>query len=404
MPISVECSCGAKLKAKDELAGKRLACPKCKQPVLVQAAQPIADDDDPLGLGDLSEPAPVAGIGSVPQMPSPGLPGGQAPAASPSTFNPGSQGQFQPAKPGAAPANESGGGKTKLILFGAIGGGVLSLLVVVGGVGAVMMMGGGDDDSSTASNEGTSSTSSSSEAGTGLQPGTSNSSTSPLNSAVDQVVSDPFAGLDPAVLKQVCLAMGSFESLHKYFPTASSAGGVDSPVGLSWRVHLLPFLDEQALYDEFHLDEPWDSEHNLSLVAKMPTCYQVPGLQPGKTTIHAFVGKLPNDFNGNEQYTVMGGDQGIELARISDGTGATIFGAIGEDETAEEWTQPGGLTYNVDAPFGQVKTFGDQFVVFTLGGTVGLVSSAATNEDLARLFTPREGLNPSRNAYPKAFK
>jgi hypothetical protein len=45
---------------------------------------------------------------------------------------------------------------------------------------------------------------------------------------------------------------------------------------LSWRVGLLPYLGYQALYDQFHLDEPWSSPHNCSLLARIPAVYQSP--------------------------------------------------------------------------------------------------------------------------------
>lgn len=39
MPIKVKCgSCSAKFKAKDELAGRRVKCPKCQNPVVIEAA------------------------------------------------------------------------------------------------------------------------------------------------------------------------------------------------------------------------------------------------------------------------------------------------------------------------------------------------------------------------------
>ena len=37
---------------------------------------------------------------------------------------------------------------------------------------------------------------------------------------------------------------------------------------LSWRVQILPYIEEQQLYQDFHLDEPWDSEHNIKLLEK----------------------------------------------------------------------------------------------------------------------------------------
>ena len=33
----------------------------------------------------------------------------------------------------------------------------------------------------------------------------------------------------------------------------------------SWRVLLLPYLDNKLVYEQFHLDEPWDSPHNKKL-------------------------------------------------------------------------------------------------------------------------------------------
>jgi len=58
MPISVACPCGARLKTKDENAGRSLKCPKCGEPVRVPAAaapQTEAVPDDIYGLDD--EPA-----------------------------------------------------------------------------------------------------------------------------------------------------------------------------------------------------------------------------------------------------------------------------------------------------------------------------------------------------------
>lgn len=58
MPIKVACQCGASFAAKDELAGKAVRCPKCKQPLKIPApaapaaAAPSAMDDlfDEVGI------------------------------------------------------------------------------------------------------------------------------------------------------------------------------------------------------------------------------------------------------------------------------------------------------------------------------------------------------------------
>lgn len=62
-------------------------------------------------------------------------------------------------------------------------------------------------------------------------------------------------------LKQIALAMHNFHATHNNFPPAFSTGKDGKPL-LSWRVHILPFLEQDALYKEFHLDEPWDSPQN----------------------------------------------------------------------------------------------------------------------------------------------
>ncbi len=64
------------------------------------------------------------------------------------------------------------------------------------------------------------------------------------------------------------------------------------PGQLSWRVALLMQMDSR-LYDEFKLDEPWDSEHNQTLLDSMPATYGAPGqnLPTGFTVFQAIVGE-----------------------------------------------------------------------------------------------------------------
>src|SRR4051794_4085638 len=66
----------------------------------------------------------------------------------------------------------------------------------------------------------------------------------------------------------------------------------------SWRVLLLPYLEGRSLYEQFRLEEPWDSPHNLALVPRMPKVYGLPGglpvevrAEPYVTFHQVFVGK-----------------------------------------------------------------------------------------------------------------
>ena len=72
-------------------------------------------------------------------------------------------------------------------------------------------------------------------------------------------------------IRQIALSELNYESNHGKF----SGTGLDETTGsgLSWRVHLLPYFGEEALYQRFKLDEPWDSQHNKQLIYEMPAIY-----------------------------------------------------------------------------------------------------------------------------------
>jgi len=136
-------------------------------------------------------------------------------------------------------------------------------------------------------------------------------------------------------LKAIGIAFHTFHEVHGTFP---GAGGKQ---GLSWRIHLLPYLDAQELYDQFHLDEPWDSEHNKSLIEKMPDIYKTRKTEkPGRTAIHVFTGKGA-PFAENRMPAIRD---------FIDGCWSTILAVEAAPEKAEVWTKPGGLDFDPKAP------------------------------------------------------
>ena len=75
--------------------------------------------------------------------------------------------------------------------------------------------------------------------------------------------------------KQIALAMHNYHAANDHLPPAAIKDKAGKPL-LSWRVAILPYLEQAALYNKFHLDEPWDSPHNKALIASMPAVYACP--------------------------------------------------------------------------------------------------------------------------------
>jgi prepilin-type processing-associated H-X9-DG protein len=132
-------------------------------------------------------------------------------------------------------------------------------------------------------------------------------------------------------LKQLGLALHNYESVNNHLPPQAIADGDGKPL-LSWRVAILPFLEQQVLFEEFKRDEPWDSPHNKALLERMPAVYAVPGApaKPGMTFYRGFSG-VGTLFDPKVK-------AGISFATVTDGTSNTL--GIVEAREAIPWTKP----------------------------------------------------------------
>ena len=75
-------------------------------------------------------------------------------------------------------------------------------------------------------------------------------------------------------IKQICLAFLNYESANGHFPPAYIADEHGTPIH-SWRVLILPYLDHQALYDQYDFSEPWNGPSNSKLANQLPTYFSV---------------------------------------------------------------------------------------------------------------------------------
>jgi hypothetical protein len=185
-------------------------------------------------------------------------------------------------------------------------------------------------------------------------------------------------------IRQLTLSLLNYESATKAYPAHASYSSDGKPL-LSWRVHILPYLDEQALYEQFRLDEPWDSEHNRALIARMPAVFQNPNLpdQTGKTNYLAVVGE-PCIFNGTQT--------GVRIQDITDGTAKTILLVEAAREQAVEWTRPDDWEFNPANPkagLGGIRPGG--WIAGFADGSVHFISQEIDEAILKAMFTRAAG-------------
>lgn len=184
-------------------------------------------------------------------------------------------------------------------------------------------------------------------------------------------------------LERLGLAFLNFESDYKEFPGTSNTqeGGRHrkdkKTFPYSWRVAILPFIDQVELYQQYHFDEPWDSEHNLTLLDKMPAVYRSlfanESQKPGETNFVGFA-----SIN-----SALGTGGGEQLQSFTDGTSPTLL--LVEAANSVPWTKP----YDFADP-SQVVWFDDHPSTFLMvDGRVR--SEKISPEELSKLISRNGG-------------
>jgi prepilin-type processing-associated H-X9-DG protein len=143
-------------------------------------------------------------------------------------------------------------------------------------------------------------------------------------------------------VRSMAIGMLTHESAQQILPAAITDG--DGKPLLSWRVAILPYIEEQALYEEFHLDEPWDSDHNRALIAKMPAVYTCPSAprDDGRTNYLLLDG--PGACFEKQRQQTRGRIRGVPLGDLRQAAEKTILVVEAPADRAVEWTKPEDLT------------------------------------------------------------
>ncbi|MEO2092378.1 MAG: DUF1559 domain-containing protein, partial [Gemmataceae bacterium] len=148
---------------------------------------------------------------------------------------------------------------------------------------------------------------------------------------------------------------------------------------------ILPYIEQEALYKKFNLDEPWDSEHNLKVFREnpMPTVYAVPGTKnkdDKKTHYQAFVG------NGAAFDPVAA----IKFTDFTDGTSNTVLFTTAE--TAVEWTKPDDIEFDPKSDMKKLLLIKDGGFLVAMGdGSVRFVTGKMSEQTLKAIITRNGG-------------
>jgi prepilin-type processing-associated H-X9-DG protein len=185
-------------------------------------------------------------------------------------------------------------------------------------------------------------------------------------------------------LKQLALAMINYADANGGTMPPATVYSKDGKALYSWRVLLLPYLEEGELYKQFKLDEPWDSENNKPLLEKMPA-------------IFAPVAGATKEKNVTFYQVVVGKGAAFEdkqkirfPASFTDGTSNTIM--IVEGAEAAPWSKPADVVFDPDKAlpkFGGM--FKEGFNVAFADGSVHFIGNKADKDTLKAAITRNGG-------------
>ena len=186
-------------------------------------------------------------------------------------------------------------------------------------------------------------------------------------------------------LKIILLGMHNYHDVYNHFPPSETK--LEKGAGLSWRVHLLPFLDQAPLYQQFRMDEPWDSEHNKTLIPLIPQVYRAPGSRSDATKTNYLGIQAKGSILEKQE------NQPLGFRDIIDGTSNTIMVVEADDEHAVVWTKPDDLNWDKDKPKKGLKSPSARggFLAAMADGSIRIIQENIDDEMIRRLFLRNDG-------------
>lgn len=136
-------------------------------------------------------------------------------------------------------------------------------------------------------------------------------------------------------LKQIAIAMHNYHDVNRTYPPAYTVDEEGNKLH-SWRTLLLPYMEQQGVYEQIDFSKPWDAPENRHLADVVIPAYTCPS-QPDELSINTnymvIVGKG----------TVFEGEQPIKIAQVSDGTANTLL-VVEVKDSGTPWMKPEDLS------------------------------------------------------------
>jgi hypothetical protein len=193
-------------------------------------------------------------------------------------------------------------------------------------------------------------------------------------------------------LRQIGIAMTNYDTTRNGLPRAAIYSKEDKPL-LSWRVAILPYIEQVELYEQFKLDEPWDSETNKKLLEKMPKIYETPGANlkdKSLTYYKVFTGKGAL-FDPKLRFG---------LGNIPAGASRTLM-AIEAGEPVP-WTKPDDISFDPKKPLPKLfPPHKKGILVLLADGSVRTIPSDVSDKKLRAAIDTNEGCDDLSGDKPK---
>ncbi len=176
-------------------------------------------------------------------------------------------------------------------------------------------------------------------------------------------------------LRETALAFHNYTDAYGKFPATTINNENGKPL-FSGRVAILPFLEQNALYSQLRLDEPWDSEHNSELTSVVIPTYGMNANGNATVMFPVFPGSIWDDGGGKS------------FRDVIDGTSNTILAIQVPDGSTISWADPKPWEISESDPMRDVFGDRDEVVVAMADGSSRVLKRAEmTNEKLKAMLT-----------------